>query len=113
MGHSLARKSRAELRSISCSSLKPKSMSCVPLPRVSGCSCRPRLPEVVVEAAALVDLPEGQLEGHADLDPLGLAVRDLAVEPPAAVEIDDGVRHGRVRALEEVVVGEGEERAPA
>src|SRR5439155_1671274 len=36
-------------------------------------------------------------------------VRDLAVEPPAALQVDHRVRGGRVRALEEIVVGEGEE----
>src|SRR5207249_6965447 len=51
----------------------------------------------------LVDLPERQLERHVDLDPLGLAVRELHVEPPATVEVDDRMRHRRVRALGQVV----------
>src|SRR3989449_452921 len=80
-----------------------------PPPRDRGCSCWPRLPEVVVEAAAFVDAAERQLERHVDLDPLGLAVRELAVEPAAALQVDHRVRGGRVRTLEEIVVGEGEE----
>src|SRR5947199_2975710 len=80
-----------------------------PPPRDRGCSYWPRLPEVVVEAAAFVDAAERQLERHVDLDPLGLAVRQLAVEPAAALQVDHRVRGGRVRALEEIVVGEGEE----
>src|SRR5437660_2795357 len=127
MGLSLARKSRADFRSISCSSLKPKSIrylfSAVGAPRTAidraratkghrypRSRCRSRLPEVVVEPAAVVQAPERQLERHVDLDPLRLAVGELQVDPAATLEVDDCVRDGRIGTLEEVVVGEGEER---
>src|SRR5690349_7286039 len=74
-------------------------------------SCRPRFPEVVVEAPALVNAAERELERHVDLDPLGLAVGELAVETPAPVEVDDRVRGRRVGAVEQIVVREREEPA--
>src|SRR5262245_61692518 len=109
MGASLPRKSRAELRSISCSSLKPKSIAGIPSRRLRG----PCFPEVVVEAAAFVEAPEGELERHVDGDALGVAVGDLEVEAAAPVEVDDGMRGRGIRALEQVVVGEGEEHPTA
>src|SRR5207249_8997420 len=84
-----------------------------PPPPGRGCSLGPRFPEVFVEPAVLVDLPERQLERHVDRDALGLAVRELHVEPPATVELDDGVRDRRVRTLRQVVVREREEPAAA
>src|SRR5262249_38757186 len=107
MGASLPRKSRAELRSISCSSLKPKSIWKIPSRRL----CGPCLPEVVVEAAAPVEAAKGELERHVDGDALGVAVGELEVEAAAPVEVDDGVRRRGIRALEQVVVREGEEHS--
>src|SRR5262249_11767355 len=95
--------------SISCSSLKPKSISGVLSRRLRG----PCFPEVVVEAAALVEAAEGELERHVDGDALGVAVGELEVEAAAPVEGDAGMRGRRIRALEQVVVGEGEEHPAA
>src|SRR4029450_8236675 len=49
-----------------------------------------------------------QPERHVDRHALGLAIRHLAVEAPAAVEVDDRVHHGRIGTVEHVVAGEGE-----
>src|SRR5262245_28439008 len=109
MGASLARKSRAELRSISCSSLKPKSIG--PFLSAEAALGGPRLPEVVVEPPAVVQAAEGELDRHVDGDALRLAVGELEIEPPAAIEVDHGVCGGRIGALVQVVVGEREYRA--
>src|SRR5437867_10068810 len=118
MGLSLARKSRADFRSISCSSLKPKSIRYLfallaPGGRRRSTPGKPgfiaprrsrrrsRLPEVVVKPASVVQPPEGQLERHVDLDPLRLAIGELHVETPAPLEVDDRVRDGRIGTLEE------------
>src|SRR6185295_15888219 len=109
MSHSLARKSRAALRSISCSSLKPKSMTIVSSRvRRSG---RPRLPEVVVEPARIVQAPERELQRHVDGERVRVAVGELQIDAAAAVEIDDGVRHRRIERLVYVVDGVREDAA--
>src|SRR5262245_61493217 len=68
------------------------------------------LPVIVGRAARLVDLPEGQLDGHLELHFLGRDVGHLEVEPRA---LDVGHRgdERRLRAAGEVVEGEAADRA--
>src|SRR5215469_10317991 len=109
MGASLVRKSRAELRSISCSSLKPKSIAGIPSRWLRG----PCFPEVVVEAAPLMEPAEGELERHVDGDALRVAIGQLEVQAASPVQVHDGVCRGGIGALEHVVVREREEHAAA
>src|SRR4029450_625899 len=90
---------------ISCSSLKPKSMR-VFLSLSAPASGGPRLPEVVVEATAVMQAANRELDRDGDGHAVGLAVGELEIDASTALEIDDRVGRGRVGALVQVVVRE-------
>src|SRR5436309_213205 len=66
---------------------------------------RARLPIVVVEPGAVVQSAERQLDFHPDLHGGGIDVRHIEEHAPAAVEVDDDLRHRRLEvfATDEVI----------